>query len=490
MKQPKALYLLFFVELWERFSFYGMRGILIYFMIHGLHMSENEGYDIKGSYGILVYIGPLLGGYLSDKLLGNKKAIEIGAVIMMLGHLTMLIDNKTTFFAGLSLVALGNGFFKPNISSTVGQLYSANDPRKDTAFTIFYMGVNIGAFMQFLCAVVSKEYNNYHIGFSLAGFGMGIGLLTYMYFKKSLLFEVGNTPNEELLQKKHFGISNYYKVWIGAFLVVPLYVHLIQNKYILDVLLYSVGILFFIYLFIQAFKKTEVERKRIYAYVVLFFYSMMFWAFFEQGDTSLGLYIEKNLDKNIFGHEIAPGAFQSVNPGYIVIFALILSSLWGYLASRKKDLSIPMKLAVGVILSGVGFLIFYLSKNYATSQGIVPLYFFMFAYIFITVGELCLSPIGLSMVTKIAPKDMTSVMMGGWMLSIAFAHSLSAEIAKLTTGKDGESLKGIEALNSYCSVYEKIGLISIIAGIILVVLSKPLTKMMSVDTIESENSNH
>jgi proton-dependent oligopeptide transporter, POT family len=484
MKQPKALYLLFFVEMWERFSFYGMRGILIYFMIHGLNMSENEGYDIKGSYGILVYIGPLLGGYLSDKLLGNKKAIEIGAVIMMLGHLTMLIDNRSTFFAGLALVALGNGFFKPNISSTVGQLYSANDPRKDTAFTIFYMGVNIGAFLQFLCAIVSKEYNNYHIGFSLAGFGMGIGLLTYMYFKKSLLNEIGNSSNVEILQKKHFGISNYYKVWVGAFLIVPLYIYLIQHKQILDVLLYTVGILFFIYLFIQAVKKTKEERKRIYAYVVLFFYSMLFWAFFEQGDTSLGLYIEKNLDKKIFGYDIPPGAFQSVNPGYIIVFALILSSLWSYLASRKKDLTIPMKLALGVILSGVGFLIFNLSKDYASAQGIVPLYFFMFAYVFITVGELCLSPIGLSMVTKIAPKDMTSVMMGGWMLSIAFAHSLSAEIAKLTTGKDGESLIGMEALNSYCSVYEKIGVISIIAGLLLVALSKPLAKMMALDKLD------
>ncbi|MFN8436890.1 MAG: oligopeptide:H+ symporter [Cytophagales bacterium] len=479
MKQPKALYLLFFVELWERFSFYGMRGILIYFMLHGLHLTEEQSYDIKGAYGILVYISPLFGGFLADKLLGTKKSIMIGAFVMMLGHLTMLIDNVQTFFSGLALVALGNGFFKPNISSSVGQLYSSNDPRKDTAFTIFYMGVNIGAFLQFLCPLVSKEYNNYHIGFSLAGFGMALGLIIFMFLKDKLLVNIGDSPNEALLNKRYFGISVYQIIWISTILLIPVYMYLLQHKFVLDVILYSVGVLFFIYLFYQAYKRNSLERNRIYAYVVLFFYSMMFWAFFEQGDTSLGLYIEKNLDRHILGYEVPPGVFQSVNPGYIIVFAMLVSSIWSFLAERKKDLNIPLKLGLGVILNGIGFLVFYLSKDAANAQGLVPLYFFLGAYILITLGELFLSPIGLSMVTKIAPPDMTSLMMGGWMLSIAFAHSLSAEIAKLTTKKGGEAMVGLEALNSYCGVYYKIGVIAILAGLVLVVFSKILAKMMA-----------
>ncbi len=491
MKQPKALRLLFFVEMWERFSFYGMRGLLIYFMVAavekgGFGYAENVGYDIKGAYGAILYISPLIGGILADKILGYKKSVMLGALIMSLGHLVMLLHNEVTFFMGLALVALGTGYFKPNMVSILGSLYNdENDPRRDPGFTIFHMGVNLGAFLMFIPIYVGQEYD-WHFGFSLAGFAMALGLVTFIAFQGKHLKDKGESPNPELLNKKQIGfLTTYHIVIILSIIVLPLYSFLLKHKWILDsFILYPTGVLFIGYMIWQATIRESKESKRIVVYLILFFFSLMFWAFFEQGDTSLGLFVDKNLDRSMFGYKLPAGVFQAFNPLYIIIFAPIMSALWNFLSERGKDLSTPLKMGIGVSLNGVCFLIFATCMYFADANGIVPLYFYLLAYIAITIGELCLYPTSLSLVSKIAPKGLTGFMMGGWMLSIAFSHSVASLIAHSTTGAHGESLFGMEALVSYCTVYKNIGLIALFAGIGLALVSKPLAKMMALGKSE------
>lgn len=477
-QQPKALFLLFFVEMWERFSFYGMKGLLIYFMTQHFLYDENKAYDILGAYGALVYAGPVLGGYLAEKILGYKNSIILGGIIMMFGHFSMFFLEESFFFAALAMVAIGNGFFKPNISSTVGQLYDDNDPRRDTGFYIFYLGINLGAFGQLLCAALGENLG-WHYGFSLAGIGMGFGMLMFMLRHKKDLVGKGEAPNPvELYKKRFLGLNQFHFIAIGSLLVVPIYVYLLGHKELLDLyVLYPIAFLSILYLVWESLKRTSKERQKIAAAVILTFFSVVFWAFFEQAGTSISLFIKKCLDRNVLGFEIVPSAFQSVNPAYIIIFAPVLSLFWSFLESKKLNLNIPLKFALGMVLLGGGFGVFAMSYSSANEQGIVPLYFFMLGYLVLTIGELCLSPIGLSMITQLAPKGLTGMMMGLWMLSSSFAHSVGAVIAK-TTSMDKE-VTGLAALKIYTDVFANIGWVALIAGLVLVAISPILQKWIA-----------
>ncbi|MFQ3576481.1 MAG: peptide MFS transporter [Cytophagales bacterium] len=473
-QQPKGLFLLFFVEMWERFSFYGMKGLLIYFMTQHFLYEENFAYDILGAYGALVYAGPVFGGYLAEKFLGYKNSIIIGGIVMMLGHFAMFFLEENSFFAALAMVAIGNGFFKPNISSTVGQLYGENDSRRDTGFYIFYLGINLGAFGQLLCAALGENLG-WHYGFSLAGIGMGLGLLIFMIRQKKDLNGIGEAPK---ITKKISGISYFQLVLIGCLMAIPLYMFLLKHKDLLDqFVLYPIAALSIVYLVWEGWKRTKVDRQRMAAAVILTFFSVIFWAFFEQAGSSISLFIKKCLDRNVFGYEIVPSAFQSVNPGYIIIFAPMMSIFWSFLDSKNLKISIPVKFALGMLMLGVGFGIFAISYNSADANGIAPLYFFMLGYLVLTLGELCLSPIGLSMITQLAPKGLTGMMMGLWMLSSSFAHSVGAVIAK-TTSMD-ESVTGLPALKVYTEVFSYIGWTAIGAGVILFLISPLLQKWIS-----------
>ncbi|HTF81895.1 MAG TPA: oligopeptide:H+ symporter, partial [Cytophagales bacterium] len=300
----------------------------------------------------------------------------------------------------------------------------------------------------------------------------------------------GESPRPELLNKRLLGpFTMYHLIILLSIVVLPLYAYLLKHKWILDYyILYPLGFLFIGYMIYQAVVRQRLESNRIIVFLILFFFSLMFWAFFEQGDTSLGLFVEKNLDRNIFGYKLESGVFQSLNPLYIVVFAPVMGWLWKVLAERDKDPSTPFKMGVGVSLNGLAFLTFAASIYFADSQGIVPLYFYLIAYMIITIGELCLYPLSLSLVSKIAPQDLKGLMMGGWMLSIAFSHSVAALIANMTTGKNGAALFGIEALASYCSVYKQIGLIALFAGIGLALFSRKLASMMALEKTEPNGS--
>jgi POT family proton-dependent oligopeptide transporter len=449
---PKGLFLLFFTEMWERFSYYGMRGILILYMTklwaeNGLNISEDKASLIYGFFTGFVYFTPIIGGWLADKYLGQRRAITIGGITMLLGQLALFSMNSHTGLAiGLVLLIIGNGFFKPNISTIVGQLYRPNDPRRDSAFSIFYMGINLGALIAPLLigllaenwfAVKGMTENGESIvlsygfkyGFLAAAIGMAIGQIFFNLLAKKYLLEIGEKPVKDVRSKEEIAQS--------------------ENMSIDD---------------------KKIERQRITVIFILTFFVIFFWAGFEQAGSSMTLYTDKFINRTIFGWEIPTTFFQSVNPILIVLLAPFFVWFWGSKIGSK--LSIPIKMSLGMILLGVGFL-FMLIATFnvrVNPTGEVAqkaaLIWLIMTYFFHTIGELCLSPVGLSMITKLAPVKLASLLMGVWMLSSFAANIIGGFIAAY-----------VEELGA-ATIFSSIAIFVIALGVLMILVSKRLSNMM------------
>jgi len=451
-KHPRPLAMLFFTEMWERFSYYGMRALLVLYVSTQLfgHMQEPENkiiaYGILGAYGSLVYATPFFGGIIADKLLGYRKSVLLGAVLMMIGHFLMAIENHFFFYMALAFLIAGNGFFKPNISSMVGKLYTPDDRRRDQGFTIFYMGINLGALLTpWICGWLGQEYS-WHYGFGAAGIGMLLGLIIF-YKNEKLLENIGLPPKEELLSKKIIGIKLEHLIYAGSILSTALFAYLVKNYHLLEniLLFIALGIIGSI-LVVAIMQKKEV-RERLFVVIILLAFSTLFWAFFEQAASSINLFTNENVDRA----GLPASVFQSINPLFIFIFALPFSAMWSFLGKRKKEPNTPIKFSFGLLLLGLGFIVL-ASSNYfigITELNIgtgnhpeiilaasVPLLFLVAGYWLHTLGELCLSPIGLSMVTKLSPPRMTAIVMGAWFISSSLAHHFGGAIAMISAKSD------------------------------------------------------
>lgn len=403
---PKGLFLLFGTEMWERMSYYGMRGIFVLYLTQAAtaiamgwdHMSEVElqanALEYLGTYAMLVYLTPVLGGWLADNKIGQRKAIIIGGITMMLGQFAMgvpyaMIPGMELLFLwlGLGLMIIGNGFFKPNISTMVGDLYEEGDRRRDSAFTIFYMGINLGSILGYFVVGTIGEKVDYQYGFLAAGIGMGIGVLAQVFLSNCYLGDLGKTPSAQLEQKADE----------------------------------------------PAVKKplTPVERDRMKVFLALAVFNVVFWAGFEQAAGVLNLFAKNNTDLFIMGFEIPASWLQSVNPIFVILFAPIIASIW--VKMGDKNPSSPAKFALGLFFLALGFACMVgAAIQIGVDQSVkASIWWLVFAYMFHTIGELCLSPVGLSMVTKIAPVRFMSLMMGLWFVFMAFGNKLAAEAGKL-----------------------------------------------------------
>lgn len=517
---PKGLYYLFFAELWERFSFYGMRALLTLYLVQELFADLADGkefaYGIYAAYGSLVYFTPAIGGMIADRLIGHKNSIILGAVLMTLGHFTMAFEDKTIFFLSLGLLIIGNGFFKPNISSLVGGLYEEGDPKREGGFTIFYMGINIGAFLApLICGWLGKEYG-WHWGFGAAGVGMLAGLFVFWHGSSNNIYgDQGNQP-AEFVNKKYLGVLNIkHIIYILALLAAPLFAFLVkQNSYIvfpesplesglLSFLLFSLLIVVAIFIIITCIKSDKITRERLIVVTILTFFITIFWSFFEQAGSSLTLFAEENV--NLVG--LTASQTNAINPFYIMALAVPFSMMWVFLDKKKLNPNTPMKFGFGIIQLGIGFMIFAISSQFMDENGMVSMLFLMGGYLFVTTGELFVSPVGLSKVTELSPGKLVSFMMGVWFLSSAFAHHISGIISKLTIGKSGhgeEAAAAVETtdnwltsiaksisgtptsdasenvinLFNYTSVFAQIAIISFIMGIFAIILSPFIKKMM------------
>ena len=443
---PKALFALFMVELWERFSYYGMRALLVLYMIAkistdvdgGFGFSDAKAYGIYGAYGALVYLTPIIGGYFADKMMGFRKAILWGALLMAAGQFTLFLNNQTTFFLGLALLVIGNGFFKPNISSMIGRFYPDGDPRRDGAFTIFYMGINIGAFLAPLTCGVIGEIEGWKYGFLAAGLGMLVGYLTFLWAQSKGIYEEFGLIPEGAEEVKMGGIGSKLLPYVATLIMIPIVWLLIIQNDVVDVLLGIVGVGILSYLlFVVAPKYEKEQKERIWVIVLLLFFTTVFWTFFELAGSALNVFTARNVDKNILGFEAQTTLFQSVNPFFIMLFAPLYSWMWIKLSRADKEPSAPYKFGLGLVLLGLGFLVLNWGGAGA-AKGLVPAFFLIMLYLLHTLGELTLSPVGLSLVTKLAPMKIVGFLMGIWFLSSSIAHQAGKHIAKMMAVNEAE----------------------------------------------------
>jgi len=630
---PTGLFMLFFAEMWERFSYYGMRALLVFYMSKGfLGYNDDDAYKIYGAYVALVYMTPFFGGILADRLLGTRRAVVFGGLLMAGGHLLMTIENAYAFYGALALLICGNGFFKPNISTIVGSLYAEKDPRRDGGFTLFYMGINLGAAMApLLCGYVGETYG-WHYGFGLATAGMLVGLAVFIvptavaqalilggavltavtqvwlqgagdiYLLSVNVFvaaalivagvvafralsrgglpgEAGQPPSLEALERKIGGVLKAeHAVYLGTLAVVPVFALLVWSNRTFYVIPKSVfeplkgssskivevagsilaemstlpgllvvvtGIIGVGYLLWESFRSDRIERQRLWVVVTMLFFSMLFWAFFEQAGSSINNFTDRNVDRvteervltaadvgqilpltltqdqlgypvdgepltltrlgelreakadnvellvgpehvgmGVGGPEIPASTFQAANPIFILLFGLVFTAMWGFLGRRGLEPSTPVKFALGLGQLSLGFVALWWGAQNADSVGMVGMSWLLIGYLLHTTGELCLSPVGLSMVTRLSPARLVSTAMGAWFLATAFSGLLAGIIATFTgVGHGGgDESAGIpvplETVHVYGDVFYGIAVAAGISTIIAFALAPVLRKWM------------
>ncbi|MFY8182159.1 MAG: peptide MFS transporter [Flavobacterium sp.] len=553
-KYPKQLWHLFMVEMWERFTFYGMRALLALYISHlvlstdynPLSKSELESkkieflkqnnevlsqdhprYYIETSqqkyrddaestsnkkYGLIqafIYAMAFIGGMFADRIFGFRKSVFWGGVLMAIGTFIMAIPGAFSFYLGISILIVGNGFFKPNISTMVGSLYREDDSRRDAGFSLFYSGINIGALLSGLTIAYIGTSVSWSLGFALSGVCMLLGLGLFVKTQKHL-GPIGLPPfPDKLMQKSLLGISNNLMVYLGSLLFIPFFFLMVyypfdidftflfgnlkdENGLLLkddagnllpylvqfsDLFMITIAVIILAYLVFTLTKVKKEEFGKLLVAIILILFSALFWSFFEQGGGSLNFFANGNV--NNLGLNMTQ-VNNSVNALWVVALAPVIGILWIYLSKKKAEPNTIVKFGLGFLILGLGFLVFYWSKFIASPNGLTPLWTFLFAYLVISVGELCLSPIGLSMITKLSPKRLTGMMMGTWFLASAYgqygAGLIGAALAK--SSSTGENLTNAQKLIQYTDGYQSIGYIAIGAGLLLILISPLLKKLM------------
>lgn len=474
-KYPKQLWYLFLSEMWERFSFYGMRGMLTVFMVSELLFKEQEANLKYGAIQAFVYAFTFIGGLFADKILGFKKSLFWGGALMIIGSSILAFSPEKLFFIGISFTVIGTGFFKPNISTMVGALYKENDSRRDAGFGLFYTGINVGALLGgFLCVWIGKSYS-WNIAFSLAGIVMSIGLLTFWFTKKTL-GPIGDSPLQHLPKKKR--TTRELFVFIGSLLCIPFILIMVQNTAYTDLFMYIIGPATLVYLGLEMRKLTKQENKKILAALFFIVFSIVFWAFFEQSGGSLSLFALNNLQDNLVGVTIDPNVVNNTsNSVFVIVFSALIGLVWLWMAKRKIEPNTIIKFGLGFLFLALAFYVFYATRFFADLNGKTSLNIFTLAYFIITLGELCLSPIGLSIMTKLAPKHLWGVMMGMWFLASAYGQYVAGILGAGMASPD-EKASVTEKLISYTNGYHQLAIYALVAGVLLIVISPFIKKLM------------
>jgi POT family proton-dependent oligopeptide transporter len=561
-----------------------------------LQYDDDRAYGVYGAYTSLVYATPFIGGMLADRLLGARKAVVLGGLLMAAGHLAMTVENHLVFFGALGLLIAGNGFFKPNISTIVGSLYPDGSPKRDAGFTLFYMGINLGAALApLLCGYIGETYG-WHYGFGLATIGMLIGLAVFVaptrvtqaliglgalgaagtmlwsgmsdtvmlvvnapvgiallaaaavalmaLQRGPLPAEAGAPPSVEALKKPIAGLPTEWVVYLGALVAVPVLALLVNRDALAGWVLNIFGVLALAFIAVNALRSTKVERDRLAFITVMMFFSMLFWAFFEQAGSSINNFTDRNVDRvleesqvtpamvgteievkltqeqlglpvggkplvlpdldaaraggkdsvrltvapehvgmGLGGSEIKASVFQAANPVFILVFGLVFTGLWGFLGARRMEPSTPVKFGLGLLQLGLGFGALWYGAVHADSRGMVGMSWLLLGYLLHTTGELCLSPVGLSMVTKLSPARLVSTMMGAWFLATAFSGYLAGQIARLTGvsehGDGGSSVPvPLDTVAVYGGVFGQIGVAACVSAVLVLALTPLLKKWM------------
>ena len=471
---PRGLTTLFFTEMWERFSYYGMRALLILYMTTeiaagGMGMDTKRAATIYAAYVGSVYLMSIPGGWIADNVLGTRMAVLVGGIIIALGHFSMALPTDVSFFAGLILIVLGTGLLKPNVSAVVGSLYGPTDQRRDAGFSIFYMGINLGAALAPLICSYLGEKVSWHLGFGTAGIFMTLGVVQYVAHRERLA-HVGHPPAfpREVIRKNAV-LGALFMAAITTAVIVLYFGPAAIQEWRVQIMIGGLALLL-VWLF-ASYLKPE-EKKPVAAIVVLFFFSVVFWAVFEQAGSSFNLFARDFTDRAVPGFvadlirttEFPAGWYQSVNSIFLITLAPVFSLLWLKMGERQP--SSPMKFAIGLLFVGAGALVLALASSFIGSSGKVGPYWLVGVYLCHTIGELCLSPVGLSTTTKLAPARLTGLMMGVWFLSISFGNFFAGEVA------------GNFSREALFGLFSKVAAGPVIAGVLLIALTPMLRKLM------------
>lgn len=519
---PKGLYICFATELWERFSFYGMKFLLLLYLTKYHLFTDAAGYDVLGAYAGLVYALPVIGGLLADRYLGMRKAVVFGAVLLCCGHLLMAYEGQEAvsyaagsvlsssitlndgsvlaagtelaenviiqdvialdfFFLALALIAVGVGFLKPNISTIVGQLYGKDDPRRDGGFTIFYMGINIGAFSAtLLCGWLGETYG-WNYGFGAAGIGMLLGLVTFLKGQKYLMGLAEPTNPAALKQNVIGPLNREWVIYLCGLLSLAVVWLLLQNEHVVHM---SQNVLLTIALIaLPAFallKGSREEFQRTLVLMILIASSVVFWALFEQSAGSMTLYADRVVERSLFGNEVRASMFGSLNPFFIITCAPLFAALWIWLARRGWEPSTPVKFGLGIIQAGLGFGAMVIGAQFLGEDGKVAIVWLTLAYLLHTTGELCLSPVGLSAVTKLSMRRVVGVSMGTWFLATSLSETVATRLGKMASIDiaAGETQDVSHALATYTELYQFLMWTGIGVGVFMLLISPWLKKWM------------
>ena len=537
-KYPKQLWGLFFSEMWERFCFYGMRGILVFFMISQLNFNDEQANLQYGATQAFVYAFTFVGGLFADKILGFRKSLFWGGLLMIVGSSILAFDPHQFFFLGIAFTVVGTGFFKPNISTMVGKLYKVDDSRRDAGFSLFYAGINLGALLGgYLCIAIGKgemfanfipENLRWNVAFGLAAIVMIISLINFVFTQRNL-GSIGLEPKIENINNKKkfvtgaiilylvlfiinllfiFSKNSYnlesllilrfliatliyisivyliylggkylkYAVYILSLAFIPTIMIMVSVPKYTDYFMLTIGPLTLLYLFYEMSKVTSAERNKLWAALVFIIFSIAFWGIYEQAGGSLSIFAANNLNKDLLGLD-PNGVNNSGGSFFIILLAPLVGLFWIWLSKRKLEPNTLIKFGLGFIFLGLGYYVLFATKFFANLQGITSLNVFTISLLVITLGELCLSPIGLSIMTKLATEKLQGMMMGMWFLASAYGQYVAGIIgAGLATAKEGTS--NYDALITYTEGYKQLGLYALITGVVLILISPYVKKLM------------
>ncbi|MBM3919157.1 MAG: peptide MFS transporter [Sphingomonadales bacterium] len=511
-KYPRQLWYLFFSEMWERFSFYGIRGMLTYFMVNQLFMDEKAANLQYGATQAFVYAFTFIGGLFADRILGFQKSLFWGGLLMICGSLILAADPKSYFFLGISFNVIGTGFFKPNISTMVGALYRQDDARRDAGFSLFYSGINMGAlFGGYACIAIGKgslfsswvpEVLRWNVAFGLVAVVMSISLLTFVFTRRSM-GPIGASPltpanydssasgsvsdssshsssgSQDAGRRVAGFLWQEWAVFAGALLSVPVIMKMVANTVYTDYFMYAIGPFSLLYLAYEMSRHSAAEVRKLVAALMFILFSVIFWAIFEQAGGSLSLFAANNLNDRLLGSVILDpnGVNNAANSLFVILFAPLLGLLWVAMSRKKLEPNTVVKFGLGFIFLGLAFYTFYATRFFATAEGIASLDVFTVAYFVVTLGELCLSPIGLSIMTKLSPTRLQGLMMGMWFLASAYGQYVAGLFGASIVAEQSNAT-ALDKLNAYTEGYRLFGGYAVIAGVALLLLSPMMRKLM------------
>jgi POT family proton-dependent oligopeptide transporter len=470
-KYPKQLWWLFFSEMWERFSFYGMRGMLTIFMVDQLFMNEKVANLKYGATQAFVYAFTFVGGLFADKILGFRKSLFWGGTLMVVGSLILAINPQKLFFLGIAFNIVGTGFFKPNISTMVGSLYKEGDSRRDAGFSLFYSGINVGALLGGYIPVAVGNSYSWNLAFGLTAIVMTIGVITFSFSQKSL-GPIGLQPAQTSKWPE-------YATYLGTLAVIPVLMTMVSKTDLTDYFMYTIGPITLLYVAWEMTRYSAEERKKLLAAMVFVIFSIIFWAFFEQSGGSLALFAKNNLEptKVLFFTLDPNGVNNAANSLFVIIFAPLLGLVWVALATKKLEPNTVVKFGLGFLFLAAAFWVFFSTRYFADARGITSLGVFTAAYFVITFGELCLSPIGLSIMTKLSPKPLQGVMMGMWFLASAYGQYVAGLLGAGMSSPDANATP-TDKLTLYTAGYQQLAIYALVAGVLLLAISPGVRKLM------------